>query len=83
MTGQDLQTEALTNKTGQLVYVKPVTDEETLELSQREELAGADLDLGLFSVHLGQSGERIAIVVGRDAAFAAARAYDFRPRSVH
>lgn len=83
MTANDRHTEAFDTETGNIVYVKPVPEAETLELSQREELIGADLDQGLFSVHMGQSGERIAIVVGRDAAFAAARAYDLRPRSVH
>lgn len=83
MAQTDQQADISTIGTGKIVYVKPVTEEETIELAQNEELAGADLDQGLFAVHLGQSGERIAIVVGRDAAFAAARAYDFRPRSVH
>ena len=83
MTGQEHETDTFDVETGKIVYVKPVAEEEAVSLAQNEELAGADLDRGLFSVHLGQSGERIAIVVGREEAFAAARAYDFKPRSVH
>ena len=83
MTGQAHETDAFGTETGKIVYVKPVAQEEAISLAQNEQLEGADLDRGLFAVHLGQSGERIAIVVGREEAFAAARAYDFKPRSVH
>ncbi|MEM1105168.1 MAG: DUF1150 family protein [Pseudomonadota bacterium] len=65
-----------------LVYVRPVTLEElesVLPANALEELNAAS---DLFAVH-GANGQRLAIVEGRDAAFAAARANQLTPTSLH
>lgn len=65
-----------------MVYIRRLSEGEAVELvpdDARKELCSMD---DLFSVH-NADGDRLAIVEGRDAAFAAARAYDLKPRSVH
>lgn len=65
-----------------LVYVRRLAIEEARRIVPPETLDDI-LELeDLFSVH-DANGQRLAIVEGRDAAFAAARAHDLRPRSVH
>ncbi|MEM9668312.1 MAG: DUF1150 family protein [Pseudomonadota bacterium] len=64
------------------VYIRPLSEGEAVELVPGEALHELGSMEDLFSVH-NADGDRLAIVEGRDAAFAAARAYDLRPRSVH
>jgi len=68
--------------TDKIVYVRRLALDEAKELVSQNELDGIESPDELFSVH-SADGIRLAIVEGRDAAFAAARAYDFKPRSVH
>ncbi len=64
------------------VYIRRLASEEIDDAVPDEALEMlTELD-NLFSVH-SEDGKRIAIVQGRDAAFAAARAHDLRPSSVH
>ncbi|MEO0817921.1 MAG: DUF1150 family protein [Pseudomonadota bacterium] len=66
----------------QLVYVRPISAEEIgaiLPANALEELGTTE---DLFAVH-NSAGERLAIVEGRDAAFAAARAHKLTPTSLH
>ncbi|MEL6662389.1 MAG: DUF1150 family protein [Pseudomonadota bacterium] len=66
----------------QLVYVRPISEDELhaiLPANALEELGTTD---DLFAVH-NASGERLAIVEGREAAFAAARAHSLTPTSLH
>ncbi|MEL6103863.1 MAG: DUF1150 family protein [Pseudomonadota bacterium] len=65
-----------------MVYIRPLEETEAeaiLPPSALEELAAVDQ---LFAVH-NAMGDRIAIVEGRDAAFAAARAHSLEPASLH
>lgn len=68
--------------TDKIVYVRRLALDEAKALVSQNELDGIESPDELFSVH-SADGIRLAIVEGRDAAFAAARAYDFKPRSVH
>lgn len=65
-----------------LVYVRRIAQEEAREIVPAEAFAMISEPDDLFGVHTSD-GKRLAIVEGRDAAFAAARAHDLRPRSVH
>ncbi len=65
-----------------LVYVRRLALEEARQIVPSEALEALKAPDDLFSVH-AEDGQRLAIVEGRDAAFATARAHDFRPRSVH
>jgi len=65
-----------------LVYIRKMAIEEAREVVPADTFEVLAAPENLFSVH-SSSGERLAIVEGREAAFAAARAYDLRPRSVH
>ncbi len=65
-----------------LVYIRRLALDEARSLVPEDALAELDSLDDLFSVHTAD-GQRVAIVEGRDAAFAAARAYDLKPRSVH
>jgi len=65
-----------------LVYIRRLAEQEAREIVPVEALDSLMSTEDLFSVH-AENGDRLAIVEGRDAAFAAARAYDFKPRSVH
>ena len=79
----DLHSTAQNGANGEkLVYIRRLALEEALKLVPEDALDQLESTDDLFSVHAA-NGDRLAIVEGRDAAFAAARAYDFRPRSVH
>lgn len=65
-----------------LVYVRKLALEEARKIVPADTFEILAAPENLFSVH-SSNGERLAIVEGREAAFAAARAYDLRPRSVH
>ena len=65
-----------------LVYIKRLKAEEASEIVPPNALETVDHPNQLFSLHAA-SGERIAIVEGRDAAFAAARANELKPLSLH
>ncbi len=75
------QTRTLSNAKN-LVYIRKLAIEEAREIVPADTFEILAAPENLFSVHTS-SGERLAIVEGREAAFAAARAYDLRPRSVH
>lgn len=69
-------------ETEALVYIRPVGNTELTEIlpaNAIEKIAHPD---DLFVV-LTANGERLAIVEGRDQAFAAAVAHDLKPVSVH
>lgn len=72
----------LSSNAQNLVYVRKLAIEEAKEIVPADTFKVLAAPENLFSVH-SSSGERLAIVEGREAAFAAARAYDLRPRSVH
>jgi hypothetical protein len=65
-----------------LVYVRKLAIDEARKIVPADTFEILAAPENLFSVH-SSNGERLAIVEGREAAFAAARAYDLRPRSVH
>lgn len=65
-----------------LVYVRPLELEELEDLLPANAIAQLDSTDDLFAVH-GSDGQRLAIVEGREAAFAAARAHELVPASLH
>lgn len=65
-----------------LVYVRRLALEEARSIVPADMFDSLSTPDDLFSVH-SADGQRLAIVEGREAAFAAARAHDLRPRSVH
>ena len=65
-----------------LVYVRRLASDEARRIVPADKLDEISSVDDLFSVH-ASNGDRLAVVEGRDAAFAAARAHDLRPRSVH
>jgi len=73
---------ATAKKAQNLVYIRKMALEEAREIVPADTFEVLAAPENLFSVHAA-NGERLAIVEGREAAFAAARAYDLRPRSVH
>ena len=73
---------ALTAGNENLVYVRRLAIEEARDLVPADTFDGLAEPDELFSVH-ASDGQCLAIVEGREAAFAAARAHDLRPRSVH
>jgi hypothetical protein len=64
-----------------LVYVRRIAEDELAELTPEALDAVGDTD-SLFVLANGD-GLQLAIIEGRDAAFAAARAHEMRPVSVH
>jgi hypothetical protein len=64
-----------------LVYVRRIAETELDDLPAEALDTVNDRD-ALFVLANGE-GEQLAIVEGRDAAFAAARAHEMRPVSVH
>ena len=64
-----------------LVYIRRIAENEIAGLPPEALDTVADRD-SLFVLSNGE-GEQLAIVEGRDAAFAAARAHEMRPVSVH
>ncbi len=67
-----------------LVYVRPVKAQEILANTPPEARRGVDLipDQILYAVH-GANGTRLAVLADRDSAYAAARANELAPVSVH
>lgn len=66
----------------QLVYVRPISEAELQAILPANALDELETTQDLFAVH-NSAGERLAIVEGRDAAFAAARAHSLKPTSLH
>jgi len=64
-----------------LVYVRRIAENELADLPQEALDSVNDRD-SLFVLANGE-GQQLAIVEGRDAAFAAVRAYEMQPVSVH
>ena len=64
-----------------LVYIRQIAENEFAELPEEALEAVADRN-ALFVLSNGE-GQQLAIIEGRDAAFAAARAHEMRPVSVH
>ena len=66
-----------------LVYVRPMAAVEAFDQFPKA-MAEAELqpEQIVYSVHLA-NGQRLAILTDREAAYAAAIAYDFAPVSVH
>ena len=65
-----------------LVYVRPIGLDELQRILPPNALEQLDTTEDLFAVH-NSEGERLAIVEGREAAFAAARAHQLTPASLH
>jgi hypothetical protein len=65
-----------------MVYVRPIGLEELQRVLPANALEQLDTTDDLFAVH-NSEGERLAIVEGREAAFAAARAHELTPASLH
>ncbi len=65
-----------------MVYIRPLEEDEIETILPPNVLAELDATEPLFAVH-NANGDRIAIVEGRDAAFAAARAHSLQPTSLH
>lgn len=65
-----------------LVYIRPVGDTELMEMLPANAIEKIEHPDDLFVV-LTADGERLAVVEGRDAAFAAALAHNLKPVSVH
>ena len=67
-----------------LVYVKPVSAKEVLGSSQVEEIEGIELDpeQTFYALH-GADGQRLAVMMDRESAVAAAVAHELAPVSVH
>ena len=65
-----------------LVYVRRLDLEEARRIVPAEAFEAICEPDDLFSVH-DANGQRLAVVEGREAAFATARAHDLKPRSVH
>ena len=67
---------------GNLVYVRRMAADELRSALPPNALANLDEMDDVFAVH-SDDGTRVAIVEGRDAAFAAARMHELQPLSVH
>lgn len=67
---------------GDFVYVRRMAADELRAALPPNALADLDEMDEVFSVH-SDDGTRVAIVEGRDAAFAAARMHALKPLSVH
>jgi hypothetical protein len=67
-----------------LVYVRPVKASEVLGSTPVEAVKGFDLDPNqtLYAVHRAD-GARLAVLVDRESAIAAALAHELAPVSVH
>lgn len=67
-----------------LVYVREISAAEVLAFTPVEAVEGIDLspDQTLYALH-GADGSRLAIVIDRDAAYAAALAHELTPVAVH
>lgn len=65
-----------------LVYVRPISADEVQHILPANALEMIDGVDDLFAVH-DASGNRLAIIEGREAAFEAARAHALQPASLH
>ncbi len=67
-----------------LVYVRPVKATEILSFSPADSAQGMKLDPDqvLYALHRAD-GERLAVLINRDAAVATALAHELAPVSVH
>jgi hypothetical protein len=67
-----------------LVYVREISAADVLADTPVDDVRGLDIDPDqtLYAVH-GADGERLAVMVDRETAFAAAVAHELEPVSVH
>ena len=65
-----------------LVYVREVKASDLLEEAVEMKDIAFDLNQSLYAVHIAD-GERLAVMLDRDTAFAAAVAHALEPVSVH
>nr|WP_312054423.1 DUF1150 family protein [Brevundimonas diminuta] len=67
-----------------LVYVRAIRASDVLEDARVETAVDLEIDPDqiLYAVH-GADGERLAVMLDRETAFAAAVAHDLEPMSVH
>jgi len=67
-----------------LVYVKPIAARELLGSTQVDEIEGIELDPNqtFYALH-GADGQRLAVMMDRESAVAAAVAHELAPVSVH
>lgn len=67
-----------------LVYVREVRAREVLGAETVTQVRGLEIDPDqmLYAVHAAD-GERLAVLIDRDSAFAAAMAHELAPVSVH
>lgn len=65
-----------------IVYIRHLGEDEVQDLVPENALKGIGHSEDLFLVS-SADGQQLAIVEGRDAAFAAARMHDLTPVSVH
>ena len=67
-----------------LVYVKPIHAKELLGSTQVDEIDGIELDPDqtFYALH-GADGQRLAVMMDRESAVAAAVAHELAPVSVH
>ncbi|WP_158085689.1 DUF1150 family protein [Henriciella aquimarina] len=78
----DLETQAVKLFSAKdLVYIRRIAENELADLPDEALQTVEDRD-SLFVLSNGE-GQQLAIVEGRDAAFAAARAHEMKPVSVH
>lgn len=67
-----------------LVYVRAIKASDVMADVRVEDVSGLEIDPDqtLYAVH-GADGERLAVMIDRDSAFAAAVAHELAPVSVH
>lgn len=67
-----------------LVYVRPITGKEVLASTPVDAIEGFEVEPGqtFYAVHRAD-GERLAVLVDRESAVAAALAHELVPVSVH
>jgi hypothetical protein len=67
-----------------LVYVRPIRAKDILASTMVDEVEGIEIDPDqmLYAVHRAD-GERLAVLVDRESAMAAALAHELAPVSVH
>ena len=67
-----------------LVYVRPIRAKDILASTMIDEVEGIEIDPNqvLYAVHRAD-GERLAVLVDRESAMAAALAHELAPVSVH
>lgn len=67
-----------------LVYVREITAADVMADAPLEDARGLSIDpeQTLYAVH-GADGERLAVMIDRETAFAAAVAHELAPVSVH